>query len=173
MGKRAANKATYESGDGFVEAEPPQSKKVKSDSSKKKRNVERDVSVKQKSEKNKNKNKNQKKKKEDEDEDEDEQQEESLVDTVEGVKGKDGSIFWEGTSRHPLLMLVPTQGISLTVDQYNTVMGLLPSVASVLGAKGAEVVSPDFGSAAASKAREAQSGEDEEADDDDDDDDDE
>ena len=43
------------------------------------------------------------------------------------------------------------QGISLTLDQYNTMMSVLPGVSAALGKKGEEVTMPDFGNAVKTK----------------------
>ena len=55
------------------------------------------------------------------------------------------------------------QGISLTLEQYNTVMSVLPEVESALAAKGAEVERPEFNGVAASKDKEVGGEEDEES----------
>lgn len=54
-----------------------------------------------------------------------------------------------------------SQGISLTADQYNAVIEILPQVNEVLSGKGIEVSQPKFDHAASSKSTKADNGEDE------------
>lgn len=51
--------------------------------------------------------------------------------------------------RSPPLICALPQGISLTLEQYNTVMGLLPQIDSALAAKGVKVEKPDYGGSTA------------------------
>ena len=66
-----------------------------------------------------------------------------------------------------LLTLIHLQGISLTIDQYNVIMSVLPDMEHALSAKGVDVTRPDFSGAGAEKAGDDEPEEEDEKDDED------
>ncbi|KAL9627080.1 MAG: hypothetical protein Q9164_007711 [Protoblastenia rupestris] len=184
MPRRSAfeSRSDYESDGGFIE-DAPKSKKAKTiEKGKAERGKKRKIEVDEGEEEDGNIGAAKKKGKS-----------HNKTDAGSGTKGKDGNAFWEisntrriGISEYKGKVMVDIReyyekegemlpgkkGISLTLEQYNTVMSVLPEVESALAAKGAEVARPEFDGVAASKDEEVGGEEDEERVDDEDEDDD-
>ncbi|KAG8532545.1 uncharacterized protein KY384_002422 [Bacidia gigantensis] len=152
MGKRATNQEDYESDGGFIE-DAPKSKKQK-------------VGKRERS------------------------QTGGLDSAHGGTKDKDGT-WWELSRTRRIRInefkgktmvdireyyekdgetLPGKKGISLNMEQFNTVIGLLPQIERALKGKGEEIIRPDFNKAPDKDADEKESSEEEEEADDSDDD---